>query len=234
MNFSRINGYENPATINGMLQSISLLTNGSVKVFDKEVAFKSEFSRNAYCQDLHNRGIHDHNPWEYATSSQMTKSINRDGTLFLTSCRETTANSLTHAAFLKHDDIDVIAEKNKNNMLPWHSGVIYYKQGILYYFEPRLQIESEEFKSRTITFKFRARIIDFIDNNQGIAIYKIFIGGDNVRGNCRKKSLEFIANIVNSQKSGQACKKYLFYEFKKGPRKPKINELMVLDSIPLV
>lgn len=163
----------------------------------------------------------------------MVKGIDREGTLFLTSCRETTANLYTHAALLKEDSLAVIAEKNRNNNLDWHSGVIFYKKGVVYFYDPRFAIESEEFKWRVLQFKFRARLMDFISNNQGIPINQIFVGGDNMRGNCRKKSLSFIQDVVNGVKLKKACETVLFYEFKKGPRKPNLDMLEGPKFIPV-
>lgn len=231
--FRYINGNEPPAQVNKILEEMNDHARG-VNVFTKEVAFESDFSRFSYCKNLHDLGVNNHNPWEFGTSVEMLRATNRThGTLYLVACRETKANCHTNAALRNPGNIDQISIDNRANQLDWHNAAIFYKNRVLYYFEPRLDMSIDEFRRRTVQFKFRARLVDFIKNNVGLPIDRIFVGGDGLCGNCRAKSLEFIKNIVISQVNGQRCGVYTFYEFVIGPREPSVNRyLATLNYIP--
>lgn len=234
MNYlKKFNGLENPEQVNGILKKLNKQAKGSVKVFAKEVCFKSNNARNVYVKRMEAENCYGHNKDDFATSEEMMRAVDTTGSLFLVSCRETKANVYTQEAFVNPEKINEIAQRNRKNALDWHSNAIFYKAGIVYFFEPRLDLSLKEFKIRTCQFKHRARLVDFIKNKNGLPIKKIFIGGDKVRGNCRAKAFEFIKNMVKSERSGIPCSLYRFYEFVLGPRKPSINRVLrTLTTIP--
>lgn len=122
--------------------------------------------------------------------------------------------------------------ENKEGTLDWHSGVIFYKDESVYYFEPRLNMELEEFKSKTVQFKFRARLVDFIKNKR-LPTKQIYVGGGGSIGNCRDKAMKFIKNIVECHKAQIKCTLYTFHEFVIGPRVPsRERNLEILYAIP--
>lgn len=185
------------------MEEINNHASGSVNVFTKEVAFKSDYSRFTYCKNLYDLGVNNHNPFEFGTSSDMIKATNRThGTLFLVACR-TKANCHTNAALRNSGNIAQISIDNQLKKVDWHNAAIFYKNRCVYYYEPRLDMAIDEFRRRTVQFKFRARLVDFIKNNEGLPVDRVFIGGDGLSRNCRAKSFEFIKNIVISQVNGQ-------------------------------
>lgn len=231
--FSFINGCEPPSQINKILQEINSYANGKVAVCLKEIPFSNASDRSLYCQDLRNNQIFDHNEDEFGTMKEALKQLDRKGTLFLTSCREPRGNVYTHEFSQNPRSYRQIAATNRSNGLDWHCTAMMYMSGILYVFDPRLDLTSPEFSRRTIQFHFRARITDFLSNNQGLPIRKIFIGSDGTVGNCRAKSLEFIKNMAHAYRIEEQCNLYTFNEFLAGPNLPSVNRYLEIHcSIP--
>lgn len=229
--FEEINGSELPNVINQKLVELNNYACGAVKVFQSDISIPNKGSKMEFEKKLREEV---ENPDDYVsmgTCSMLKKKINREGTLILTSCRETKANKFTYHALMHPEQLEEIAIQNSNNELIGHSGVIYYTKGFIYFYEPRLDMQSEEFSKRTITFKFSQRLKEFL--NLGLPVYKIFVGGDEIPENCRKKSLIFIRNMIDSLKRGKQCTSYIFYEFVRGPRAPSPDRfLMTINAIP--
>lgn len=110
------------------MEEINNHASGSVNVFTKEVAFKSDYSRFTYCKNLYDLGVNNHNPFEFGTSSDMIKATNRThGTLFLVACRETKAKCHTNAALRNPGNIAQISIDNQLKKVDWHNAAIFYK-----------------------------------------------------------------------------------------------------------
>lgn len=235
MNFQRINGYESPNEVNSILQSLNAHGMGKIKVFGKEIAFKSEFSRTTYCNRMKELETEGQDVEEFGTSSQMVKFARKSGEfVFLCACNETSANSFTHAYSSRTiPRLEDVARRNAAHTLDWHNTVIFYVDGTVFFFDPRMDIKSAEYSSRSISFKFKERLMDFLHNKERLKVQKIFVGCSNVRGNCRKLCFKFLLDIVNARIVGKQCENYIFYEFSKGSREPSGNRLLAtLSAIP--
>lgn len=230
---NRINGYESPAKVNSILEALNTLGSNRVRVFLKEVCFKTASSRAVYCTRMRQLKIDGHIEEAFGTASEMMKAAKRSREiLILCACRETTANKHTYAYTSGLvASLEEVSEKNAAQLLDWHDVVLYYVNRDLYCFDPRLDITSSEYSCRTLTFKLKERLIDFVNNNENLKVDNIYIAGCKVPGNCRKLSLKFILDVVNARRDGQKCDTYIFYQFVRGPRIPS-RQLETLLAIP--
>lgn len=189
--FAKLNGYENPSKINKFLTTLNSKCGENMKVYQKEVAYKNKKHRK-------NETI------ELATSSEMVRtcSLNRTKTnIFLVACAEPKGNIYTYDAQYKKTPLEIVARKNREHTIDWHSQTIVYKNEELFLYDNLFNIQKDPYKTRMLNkFPFRSKITDFLEyaKRDGLPIKKIFACGHNIVANCRGMALSFIKALVNS------------------------------------
>lgn len=189
--FSKLNGYENPSKINTILTKLNSKCGENIVVYQKEVAYKNKKHRNYETN-------------EFATSSEMVRtcSLNRTKTnIFLVACSEPKGNIHTYDAQYKNTPLEIVARKNREKTIDWHSQAIVYSNQELFIYDNLFNIQKDPYKTRMLNkFPFRSKIKDFLEyaKRDGLPIKKIFACGHDIVANCRGMALSFIKGLVNA------------------------------------
>lgn len=167
--------------------------------------------------------------------------LNRiQGTIFLCSNRQPRGNiySISFKRATSSKARANVVKENRENTLDWHSTVIYFFQGDLFYFDSSFDPHSHTLPihCRTIRcLQMRSRLTDFIQviESHGLHINRIMATGlaNTVDGICRNLAIEFIKDLIGSRIRGVPLTNYKWVELVKGPREPSRDTLDIIEEI---